>query len=69
MTANQILKTIRALLATNDRGDFLEACRIFNSIEDENVFDAVYVRMPRLINYDANGHYVGTYHYENGWTA
>ena len=69
MTSTQIIKALRALLATDRRDDFLEACRIFNSIEDDETFDRVYVRMPSLINYDAKGNYVGSYYNENGWTA
>lgn len=53
-----------ALSAGNDR----EACRIFNSIDDDEVFAVVSKRFPALRNYDARGNWVGSVSNENGWT-
>lgn len=69
MTAAQLIKNIYALLITDHKEDFKEACTIFNTIEDQDVFNKVYDRFPHLLNYDANGNFVGSYHNENGWLA
>jgi hypothetical protein len=51
-----------------ERDDFLEACRLFNSIDDDTVFAAVCRSYPNLNNYDAKGNYIGSVANENGWT-
>lgn len=51
-----------------EHGDFLNACRLFNSIEDDDVLTVVLRSYPNLINFDARGNYIGPVANENGWT-
>lgn len=51
-----------------DSKDFKEACKIFNSIDDDDVFAAVAKKFPNLKNYDKSGNYIGSVPNENGWT-
>jgi hypothetical protein len=51
-----------------EREDFLEVCRLANSIDDDDVYAALLRSYPNLHNYDAKGNYTGSVSYENGWT-
>ena len=52
-----------------ERDDFLEVCRLANSIDDDDVYARVLKSYPNLINYDAKGNYCGSMRNENGWTS
>ena len=52
-----------------EKEDFLGACRLFNSIEDDDVLTVVLRSYPNLINFDARGNYIGPVANENGWTS
>lgn len=43
-----------------NEGRFLEACAIFNTIEDDEEFQPIAQRFPTLLNYDADGNWVGS---------
>jgi hypothetical protein len=51
-----------------ENDDFLGVCRLFNAIDDDDVFAVVCRSYPNLINYDAKGNYDGSMRNENGWT-
>lgn len=43
-----------------NEGRFLEACAIFNAIEVDEVFQPIAQRFPALMNYDADGNWIGS---------
>jgi hypothetical protein len=51
-----------------EKDDFHAVCRLFNSIDDDEVYEAVTRCYPNLSNYDAKGNYIGPVANENGWT-
>ena len=51
-----------------ERDDFLQVCRLVNSIDDDDAYARVLKSYPNLCNYDAKGNYVGSVANENGWT-
>lgn len=68
-TAARIIPQIAALLATDARADFREACRLASSVDDDEEYARVEARFPHLANYDARGNWVGPVAHENGWAA
>lgn len=61
----RVISQIAALLATDSREDFREACRMAGSIDDDHVYALIEARFPRLVNYDAAGNWIGPVAYEN----
>ncbi len=64
----QIQKIIDSIETALDLGDLKTACKIFSSIDDDEVFEIVAKSYPGLMNYDSNGGWVGRVSHENGWT-
>lgn len=61
--------TIARIAAALEADDLYTACNIFDSIDDEEVFEQVTDLWPGLMDYDYMGNYIGSVANENGWTA
>lgn len=60
---------LTALLYTETKADFLEACKLVSQINDDSVYAKISQEFPLLTRYDGNGNYIGQVSNEDGWNA
>ena len=54
--ARKVIAAIHNALAGNEK---MKAYRLFNDIDDDDVYAIVKKTFPGMVNWDANGNYVG----------
>lgn len=66
---DDVIARIASLLNADTDAAFVEACGLFNGINDDDVFTTAANRFPSLMNYGPRGEWQGSVSNENGWAV